>query len=71
MQEFVLSTDYIELVKLIKVLGFSKTGGQAKLFVEQGNVLLNGQQEYRKRAKIRSGDELQVAGEIIKIRKQE
>jgi ribosome-associated protein len=35
--------------------------------VEQGEVLLNGEPEYRKRAKLRSGDLVEVFGEQIKI----
>lgn len=69
--EFVLQTEYIELIRLIKLLGLARTGGQAKIMVEQGKILLNGNTEFRKRAKIRCGDELQLSGEIIKIRCEE
>jgi len=68
-QEFTLKSEYIELVKLIKLLGIAETGGQAKLMIEQGEILLNGHPEYRKRAKIRSGDEMQLpTGDKIQIR---
>jgi ribosome-associated protein len=67
MREFILDSEYIELVKLLKLLGIAETGGHAKLMVEQGEVLLNGEPEYRKRAKLRSGDLVEVFGEQIKI----
>jgi len=67
MQEFQLKSDYIELVKLLKLLGISETGGHAKILVEEGEVFLNGNKEFRKRAKLRPGDIVTVAGETIRI----
>lgn len=52
--------EYIELIKLLKTLRIAESGGQAKLMVEDGLVLRNGEQEYRKRAKLRSGDVIEV-----------
>ena len=43
MIEFELKTEYIELIKLLKVLQLVESGGQAKLFVEDGLVMLNGE----------------------------
>ncbi len=48
--------EYIELIKLLKLLHISESGGHAKMIVEEGEVQLNGQVEYRKRAKLRPGD---------------
>lgn len=67
MKDFVLKDDYIELVRLIKLLGIADTGGHAKLLIEQGEVRLNGQAEMRKRAKLRAGDEVEISGRKIKI----
>jgi ribosome-associated protein len=61
MREFILNTNYIELVKLLKAEGIAQTGGQAKLLVEQGSVQLNGKNEFRKRAKLKHGDVVTVA----------
>lgn len=60
--------EYIELVKLLKVMRVSESGGQAKLMVEDGIVFLNGVQENRKRAKLRSGDVVDVLDFKIKIK---
>jgi ribosome-associated protein YbcJ (S4-like RNA binding protein) len=35
--------------------------------VEEGEVFLNGNQEFRKRAKLRHGDTITVLGETIRI----
>ncbi|MEZ5104338.1 MAG: RNA-binding S4 domain-containing protein [Draconibacterium sp.] len=69
MREFKLTEEYIELVKLLKLLRIAETGGHAKILVEEGDVFLNGQKEFRKRAKLRDGDEIQVFNEKIIIKK--
>jgi ribosome-associated protein len=45
----------------------SESGGQAKLMVEDGLVTRNGEPEFRKRAKLRAGDVIQVFDYKIKI----
>ncbi|KAF0239216.1 MAG: ribosome-associated [Prolixibacteraceae bacterium] len=67
MRKFKLTSEYIELIKLIKLLRIAETGGHAKIIVEDGGVFLNGIQEFRKRAKLRPGDEIEVLSETIKI----
>ena len=59
--------EYIELIKLLKSMRISESGGQAKLMVEDGLVLRNGEPEFRKRAKLRAGDVIEVLGYTIKI----
>jgi len=59
--------EYIELIKLLKIMRVSESGGQAKLMVEDGIVYLNGQQESRKRAKLRIGDLVEVRDFKIRI----
>ncbi len=67
MQEFQIKTGYIELVKLLKLIGVAETGGHAKILVEEGQVLRNGEKEFRKKAKLRAGDTIEALGEVIKI----
>ena len=64
---FELKSEYIELMKLLKLLQISESGGQAKLMVENGEVVLNGNLETRKRAKIRKNDVLEIFDFEIKI----
>lgn len=59
--------EYIELIKLLKIMRISESGGQAKMMVDDGIVYLNGQQESRKRAKLRSGDLVEVLDFKIRI----
>lgn len=62
-----LSEEYIELYKLIKILDLVDSGAQAKIVVAEGHVVRNGEVETRKRAKIISGDTIQIAEVIIEV----
>jgi len=62
--EFELRGDYIELLGLLKVTGIAQTGGHAKIIVENEEVTRNGELETRKRAKLVSGDIIEIADEI-------
>lgn len=47
--------EYIELNKLLKLLGIAETGGEANICIENGEVVVNGEIELRKRHKLRHG----------------
>ena len=65
--EFTLETDYIEMVKLLKVTGLCDTGGHAKMAIADGLVAYNGKVDYRKRLKVRKGDLVKFQDQLIKI----
>ena len=65
--KFELEDDYIELFKLLKVTGVAESGAQAKMLIDEGAVKRNGEVETRKRAKIVSGEKIEVDGEMIDI----
>jgi ribosome-associated protein len=50
-----LTSEYIELNQLLKVAGVVDSGGAGKNLVASGAVSVDGKQELRKTAKIRSG----------------
>ncbi len=64
---FELSEDYIELIKLLKFMGLTETGGQAKIAVENGMVKVDGEIESRKRRKLRKGMVVEFNEETVKI----
>jgi ribosome-associated protein len=66
-QEFEISGEYIELIKLLKATGICQTGGHAKLVVSDGDVKLNGETEIRKKRKIRKGDYVEFENHRIKV----
>lgn len=55
--------DYIELIQLLKAVNIAFSGSDAKMYVDEGIVYLNGEQEFRKRAKIRPGDKVEIKGD--------
>ena len=59
--------EYIELLQLLKFKQIAQTGGHAKIIVEDGLVTVNGEQEFRKRRKLRPGDVIQVEENLIEI----
>ena len=54
--EFKINGDYIELLALLKAIGIAQTGGHAKMIVDEGVVVRNGDIELRRRAKCIKGD---------------
>lgn len=52
---FEITGEYIELNKLLKIADIAPTGGVAGLMISDGEIEVDGQTEYRKRCKIRSG----------------
>lgn len=65
--KFELKEEYIELFKLLKVTGVAESGAQAKMLIEEGQVTRNGEVELRKRAKIVSGERIEVGDEVIEV----
>ena len=62
---FVLTTEFIELFKLLKAAGLCESGGMAKYAVSQSEVKVDGQVELRKACKIRKGQQVEFGGQII------
>lgn len=58
---------FIELIKLLKIKQIAQSGGHAKMIVEDGLVNVNGEQEFRKRKKLRPGDIIELEGITISI----
>ena len=65
--EFELEDEYIELIKLLKVMDLCPTGGMAKRLIEEGRVFVDGEVELRKRRKIRSGMTVKLNGQAITV----
>lgn len=65
---FELEEDYIELFKLIKLMGLVESGAQAKMFIDEGLVTRNGEVELRKRCKIVVGDVIEIGEEKIEVK---
>lgn len=60
-------TEYIELNKLLKLLNLVESGAEANLRIDNGEVSVNDQKEFRRRNKLRSGDKVTFAKQTILI----
>lgn len=66
--EFQLTTDYVELCNLLKIVGLADSGGRGKAMVAEGIVKVDDLIELRKTAKIRKGQKIQVGDITIAIK---
>ena len=64
---FKLKGEYIALCDLLKTEGIAESGGQGKAMVAEGLVTVDGEVEFRKTAKIRSGQLVECLGQKIKV----
>ncbi len=67
MKEVEISKWPIELYKLLKLEGMVASGGEAKFVIAEGQVLVNGKVETRKRKQIVSGDIVEFREEKIRV----
>ena len=64
---FSIEGDYIDLLQLLKATGIASTGGHAKMMVEDGLILRNGEPEFRKRAKLLRGEVVEINGLRVQL----
>ncbi len=67
MREVEISSEPVELYKILKFEGMVSSGGEAKSVIASGQVLLNGNIETQKRKKIVSGDIIEFDNEQLSI----
>jgi len=69
MRKVEITSEPVELYKILKFEGMASSGGEAKSVIAGGQVLVNGETETRKRKKIVSGDVIEFGREKICIQK--
>ncbi|MDY0190255.1 MAG: RNA-binding S4 domain-containing protein [Desulfuromonas sp.] len=62
-----ISCEPVELYKILKFEGLVSSGGEAKVVIADGLVLVNGHIETQKRKKIYSGDVVEFGHERISV----
>lgn len=67
-KEFRVKGEYVTLSQFLKEESYISSGGQAKWYLQENPILLNGVKENRRGKKIRPGDELEVAQELYEFR---
>lgn len=62
-----ISSQPIELCKLLKIANMVSGGGEAKIVISEGYVYLNGEVEFQKRKKIYNNDIIEFNGELVQV----
>ena len=59
--------EFIKLCDLLKTMGLCENGGQAKSEIADGQVLVNGVVELRKRFKVTAGSKVSYGGSELLV----
>ena len=59
--------EYIQLNQLLKLENVVSTGGEARQLIEQVMVYVNGEVADAIRKKIRTGDKVEVSGQVLMV----
>lgn len=62
MEMITITTEYIKLQDLLKLAAITATGGEAKLLIQDGEVLVNGEVCTMRGKKLRPGDVVETLG---------
>jgi ribosome-associated protein len=66
-REVPIRGDVIRLGQLLKLAGMVDAGGDVKEFLAAHEVLVNGEAEARRGRQLRPGDEVSVAGDVVRL----
>ena len=64
---FDLTSEFVEVNQLLKLVGLVDSGGAGKNLVARGAVSVDGKQELRKTAKIRTGQTVSIGDVRITV----
>lgn len=64
MEKIEIFTEYITLGQFLKIADLIYTGGEAKFFLQENQILINGELDNRRGRKLRDND-------VIKVKKKE
>lgn len=67
MNEIKIETEFIKLDALLKFANLVMSGGEAKIRIAEGEVLVNGEPCTMRGKKLRPGDTVTLDGETVKI----
>ncbi len=67
MDKIGIHSEFIKLDAFLKLSGLAETGGEAKLMVADGEVLVNGEVCTQRGKKLRPGDKVSFGGETLEV----
>ena len=68
MEEVKIKDEFIKLGQALKLAGLVESGVEAKIVIQDGQVLVNGQVETQRGKKLVDGDEVTFEGQSFKIK---
>ena len=69
METIKLRDEYIKLGQALKAAGFVESGVEAKIVIQNGEVLVNGRPELQRGKKLTGGEVISYNGQEIRIEK--
>ena len=66
-EKIIIHDEFIKLDNLLKFSGLCATGGEAKIIVQSGQVLVNGEVCTMRGKKMRDGDQAQYGDRIVEV----
>ncbi|HOK42533.1 MAG TPA: S4 domain-containing protein YaaA [Thermoclostridium caenicola] len=67
MKRITITTDYIKLDQFLKLTQIIATGGEAKQFIQDHDIFVNGEPEKRRGRKLRHLDQVQIGQDVYVI----
>ncbi len=67
--EILINTDYITLGQFLKLAEIIESGGEAKMFLAENEVKIDGEPDNRRGRKLRGGEVVEVLGQSYEIKK--
>ncbi len=67
MQNLKIKDEFIKLGQALKLADLVDSGVEAKLVIQDGQVLVNGETEYQRGKKLHDGDIIEFDGSQVKI----
>ena len=62
-----IDTEFIKLDSFLKAVDAVCSGGEAKIIISEGMVLVNGEVELRRGKKLRPGDRVELGGNTFLV----
>ena len=67
--QILINTDYITLGQFLKLADIIESGGEAKTFLANNEVKIDGEPDNRRGRKLRGGEVVEVLGQKYEIKK--
>lgn len=63
MNKVKIDREYITLGQFLKAVDIISSGGMAKWFLSEYEIIINGEQDQRRGRKLRNGDQIEIEGQ--------